>query len=270
MRNLEGRVAVITGAGSGIGRALAIELAGAGARLALSDIDEAGLQHTLDHLQRQHPQCQARGYALDVSEREAVFAHADTVRADFGTAHLLFNNAGVALFASVNNMTMDEFDWLMGINLYGVVHGTKAFLPMMLDQNEGHIVNISSVLGLLAAPAASAYVTSKFAVRGFTETLSRELRGTRVQTSCVHPGGIKTNIGSQGRLGLHAGDYEQEQLKKANRLLTTSPADLAQAIVKGVQKGRTRILAGNASGAIDAISRLFPSRYAGILERLGV
>lgn len=270
MHKLKGRVAVITGAGAGIGRALALDLARAGTRLALSDIDETGLQQTLDQIKKHYPNEQARGYKVDVSSREAVFAHANEVQNDFGAAHLLFNNAGVALFASVNNMTVEEFEWLMGINLFGVVYGTKAFLPIMQKQNEGHIVNISSVLGLLAAPATSAYVASKFAVRGFTESLSRELRGSRIQVSCVHPGGIKTNIGNLGRLGQHAGDYEKEQLRKANKLLTTEPDDMARAIVKGVQKGRTRILAGNASGAIDALSRLFPSHYAGILERLGI
>lgn len=269
MKNLTNKVAVVTGAGSGIGRGLAQELAQAGAHLALSDVDEASLSETAAVIQRESPNCEVRCYPLNVSSREAVFAHAEDVRSDFGAAHLLFNNAGVALFASVQNMTLEEFDWIMHINLNGVVYGTKAFLPTMLAQDEGHIVNVSSILGLFAAPACSAYVASKFAVRGFTETLSRELMGTKVHASCVHPGGIKTNISAKGRMGSLAGALEREYLAKADALLTTEPRAMAAAILKGVRKGQRRIIAGNASTSADLISRLFPSQYGRILQALG-
>lgn len=269
MKTLTGKVAVVTGAGSGIGRALAQELAQAGARLALSDVDEAGLDETAAIIRREAPDCDLRCYSLDVSSREAVLAHADQVQSDFGTAHLLFNNAGVALFASVQNMTLDEFDWIMQINLYGVVHGTKAFLPMMLAQDEGHIVNVSSVLGLIAAPAASAYVTSKFAVRGFTESLTRELMPTNVYASCVHPGGIKTNISTKGRMGSAAGAYEQDCIARGESLLKTDPREMAAAILRGVAKRKTRIVAGHSSTVADVLGRLFPARYGRILQALG-
>ncbi|MBB3045837.1 short-subunit dehydrogenase [Litorivivens lipolytica] len=266
MKSLKEKVAVITGAGSGIGRALALELAGRGAKLALSDVDEVGLATTQAEIHQESVDCEVRCYALDVSCRASVFAHAADIRRDFGGVHLLINNAGVALYASVNNMTMDEFDWVMGINLYGVVHGTKAFLPIMLEQGEGHIVNISSILGLFATPASSAYSTAKFAVRGFTETLARELEGSGVYASCVHPGGIKTNIGAAGRLGVNAGAYEKACIDNASRYLKTEPRDLAAAIIKGVERRKRRILAGDSAKLADVIARLLPANYGKVFH----
>ncbi len=266
MKAFRDKVAVITGAGSGIGRGLALELARAGARLALSDVNEAGLAQTRALIRSESPDVDLKRYRLDVSSREAIFEHADQVKADFGTAHLLFNNAGVALFATVENMTLDEFDWLMNINLYGVVNGTKAFLPMMLAQDEGHIINISSILGLFATPASSAYVTAKFAVRGFTETLARELEGRNVHASCVHPGGIRTNIGSGGRMGVNAGEFEQHCIATAEPQLKTDPRDLARDILKGVARRRRRIVAGDSARAADWVARLFPASYGRILH----
>ena len=270
MKDFKNKVAVITGAGSGIGRGLALELAKAGAKLALSDVDQAGLRVTKLQVEQESPNSDVNCYSLDVASHEAVFAHAEQVKADFGTAHMLFNNAGVALFATIDNMTLDEFDWIMKINFNGVVYGTKAFLPMMLAQNSGHIVNISSILGLVAAPSSSAYVASKFAVRGFTESLSRELMDTNVRTSCVHPGGIKTNISANGRMGSRAGEYEKECLARADPLLKTDPRDMAIAILKGVKKDSNRIVAGHSSTAVDLLGRLFPSRYGRIFQTIGM
>src|SRR5690606_31383670 len=183
----ENKVVVITGAGSGIGRALAVQLAEAGARLALSDINEADLQDTLRQVASG---TDVRAYRVDVAARDQVFAHADQVLHDFGTVHYLINNAGATLVGSVANTDIDEYQWLLNINLYGVLYGTKAFLPIMQRQDEGCIVNVSSIFGLFAYPCQSAYNISKFTVRALTECLWQELRGTGVRAVCVHPGGI--------------------------------------------------------------------------------
>lgn len=266
MKEFTNKVAVITGAGSGIGQGLALELAKAGARLALSDINREGLKETEALVKAESPAAEIRLYELDVSSRDAVYEHAKQVKQDFGAAHLLFNNAGVALFATIDNITMDEFDWLISINLFGVVNGTKAFLPIMREQDEGHIVNISSILGLFASPANGAYVTAKFAVRGFTETLARELEGSNIYASCVHPGGIKTKIGSTGKLGVNAGPFEAQCRDKISSLLKTEPRQLAVAILRGVRKRNRRILAGDSAFAADLVARLFPKSYGKIFK----
>ncbi|MBD2860140.1 SDR family oxidoreductase [Spongiibacter sp. KMU-158] len=266
MKTIKGRVTVITGAGSGIGQALALELASRSARLALSDVDEQGLANTKALINTESPNCEVRCYPLDVSCRTSVFSHAEDVKRDFGTVDWLFNNAGVALYASVENMTLDEFDWVLSINLFGVVYGTKAFLPLMLAQGEGHIINISSILGLFATPASSAYSTAKFAVRGFTETLARELEGTGVYASCVHPGGIKTNIGAAGKMGSKAGAYEKQCIDNAVRHLKTEPRDLAIEIIKGVQRKKRRIIVGDSAKLADVIARLLPASYGKVFH----
>ena len=176
-----GRVVVITGAASGIGRALAQQLAARGARLALSDINAEGLRETLNSLS---PVGEARTYLVDVSKRDAVFAHADAVKHDFGTAHFVINNAGATVVGTVAHLSIEEIEWQLGINLWGVIYGTKAFLPMMLDQREGCVVNISSVFGLVGFPTQGAYNISKFGVRGLTECLWSELDGTGVGRTC--------------------------------------------------------------------------------------
>ena len=178
-----GKVAVVTGAGAGIGRELALQLAQRGARLALSDVDMTGLEETRQLCNG----AEVRPYRVDVSARYEVFAHADAVRQDFGTAHYVFNNAGVSLAASFDHSTIEEIERLLGINLWGVIYGTKAFLPLLLAQREGHIVNMSSIFGLVGVPGQSAYNISKFGVRGLTESLWRELRHTGVKATTVHP-----------------------------------------------------------------------------------
>jgi NAD(P)-dependent dehydrogenase (short-subunit alcohol dehydrogenase family) len=259
------KVAVITGAGSGIGRSLALRLAGRGARLALSDINAAGLQETLAALPGG---AEARGYALDVSNRAAVFAHADDVRRDFGTAHFVFNNAGATVVGTVAHLSIEEIEWQLGINLWGVIYGTKAFLPMMLAQREGCIVNISSVFGLVGFPLQSAYNISKFGVRGLTECLWSELDGTGVRAVCVHPGGIRTNIDKAGRRCAASGAEEAEFDGMAERMLVTPPEDCAADIVAGVERGRKRILTGSKSTTIYWLSRLLPNGYPAVLRAL--
>lgn len=257
MKDFSNKVAVITGAGSGIGRSLALQLAQYGAQLALSDIDADSVAETANR-------CRAAGakavsYRLNVADRTAVYAHTDQVRDEFGTVNLLFNNAGVALSAEVIDVAWEDFDWLMNINFWGVVHGTKAFLPHLLDSNDGHIINISSVFGLLAVPSQSAYNAAKFAVRGFTESLRQELRAARhpVGVTCVHPGGIKTNIAVNSR---GVADHEQAR-KQFDRIAMTHPDAAARIILRGVQKDRPRVLVGPDARLVDAVTRFIGPPY---------
>ncbi len=259
------KVAVITGAGSGIGRALAQQMAAKGARLALSDINAAGLQETLGSLPAV---TEARGYELDVANRQAFFAHAEDVRRDFGTAHVVINNAGATVIGTVEHLTVEEIEWQLGINLWGVIYGTKAFLPMMLAQNDGCIVNISSVFGLVGYPAQSAYNISKFGVRGLTECLWSELEGTGVRAVCVHPGGIRTNIEKAGRRCAAAGEEEARFAGLAEKMLLTPPDECAADIIRGLERGKRRIITGNRSTALWWLSRLLPNRYPAIVKTL--
>ncbi|MBY0411681.1 MAG: SDR family oxidoreductase [Burkholderiaceae bacterium] len=186
MTHSQDKVAVITGAGAGIGRALAVDIAGCGARLALSDLNEAGLEETRQLCGSAETRC----YKVDVSQRAEVDAFAAQVKHDFGTAHFVFNNAGVTLIATIEHSTIEEIEWQLGINLWGVIFGPKAFLPMMLAQREGHTINVSSIFGLIGFYGQGAYNISKFGVRGLTECLWRELQGTGVSATTVHPGGV--------------------------------------------------------------------------------
>jgi len=265
------KVAVITGAGSGIGRALAIQLAEAGARVALSDINQAGLNETLSLLPASSRATngsgpRAKGYVLDVSSAQAVHAHADEVKRDFGTAHYVFNNAGATVVGTVANTSIEEFEWQLGINLWGVLYGTKAFLPMMLAQREGCIVNISSVFGFVGYPTQSAYNMSKFGVRGLTECLWGELEGTGVRAVVVHPGGIKTNIEKAGRRVKAAGADEEKFSQTAAKLLVTPPEDRAADIIKGLRNGNKRIVTGYRSATMFWLPRLFPNAYPTLLK----
>jgi NAD(P)-dependent dehydrogenase (short-subunit alcohol dehydrogenase family) len=259
MKNFTDRVAVITGAGSGIGRALALDLAGRGARLALSDVDEVAVADTAARCEKLG--VQARGYQLDVSDRAAMTAHADQVVAEFGRVNLVVNNAGVALMATVEEMSYEDFDWIVGINFWGVVHGTKAFLPHLIASGDGHLVNISSVFGFVGVPTQSAYNATKFAVRGFTEALRQEmlLEKRRVGVSCVHPGGIRTNIARDARA-----PENSTSLQRANdfsRIARTTPEQAAKTILRGVERKRARILIGPDAYVFDAAPRLLGSGY---------
>jgi NAD(P)-dependent dehydrogenase (short-subunit alcohol dehydrogenase family) len=260
-----GKVVVVTGAASGIGRSLARQLASKGARLALSDINSAGLAETMNSLPAGSD---ARSYALDVSNRQAVFAHAEDVRRDFGTAHFVINNAGATVVGTVANLSIEEIEWQLGINLWGVIYGTKAFLPMMLAQREGCVVNISSVFGLVGFPTQGAYNISKFGVRGLTECLWSELDGTGVRAVCVHPGGIKTNIDKAGRRCAASGDEESRFDGIADKLLLTPPDECAADIIAGVEHGRKRIVTGHKSTTLYWLSRLLPNGYPAVLKAM--
>jgi len=263
MQQLSGKVAVITGAASGIGRALALELARAGCELALSDVNEEGLAES--RARAEAAGAKVTSARIDVADREAMYAWAERVVTDHGRANLVVNNAGVALGALIEHMTWDDFEWLMGINFWGVVHGTKAFLPHLKRARDGHIVNVSSVFGIIGVATQSAYNAAKFAVRGFTEALREELDldDCGVSASCVHPGGIKTNIARNSRQGgLGRLDRPREQaLADFDRTARTTPEQAARVIVAGVRRNRRRILIGADAYVIDAVQRLAPTGY---------
>jgi NAD(P)-dependent dehydrogenase (short-subunit alcohol dehydrogenase family) len=270
VNTFNGRVAAVTGAASGIGRALARELASRGCHLALSDIDDAGLAETV-------ALCEPAGVKvtsqhLDVADRAAVHAWADLVVLEHGRVNLIFNNAGVAVVATFEAMTYEDFEWLMGINFWGVVHGTKAFLPHLKASGEGHIVNVSSVFGLVSIPSQSAYNAAKFAVRGFTEALRMELRieGANVSCTTVHPGGIKTNIVRGARIdeGMGRGDKEGAA-RYFDRIAMTTPEKAARQILAAVERDRRRVLVGPDAILIDLLSRLPSALYQELLVRGG-
>ncbi len=262
MSQIRGVVAVITGAGSGIGRALARQMAAQGAKLALADVNTATLEETRSLLGA----ATARTYTVDVSNAANMQDFAQCVEQDFGGASLLLNNAGVALFGTFAELSLAEFDWLFRINFWGVVHGCKFFLPMLLRQPEARIVNVSSVFGLFGPPGQSAYAASKFAVRGFTDSLREELRGTSVKLTCVHPAGVATNIAQNARAGVAARAQDQEAAKKSYaRALRIPPEMAAGAIVEGIMADKDRVLIGRDAYRIDFFARLMPSRASAIL-----
>ena len=270
MKDFEGKVAAVTGAASGIGRALAVELARRRCHVAISDVDTDGLDRTAAMARRSGVDVST--WELDVADRQAVHAWADKVVAEHGTVNLVVNNAGVALGATVEGMSYDDFDWLMGVNFWGVVHGTKAFLPHLRSAGEGHIVNISSVFGLIGIPSQSAYNAAKFGVRGFTEALRVELdmQGGAVSCTTVHPGGIKTNIARSARmsdsvreLGMDPSNASAD-LEKA---FMTSPEKAAEVILAGVEANRRRVLIGPDARLFTLLGKLPPSFYQPLLSR---
>jgi len=265
MKSLDRKVVVITGAGSGIGRALAVEVASHGALVAISDVNEKGLAETVE-LAKQAGATEVRAERLDVSDRAAFLAYADAVAEQFGRVNVIVNNAGVTMTGDFEHMTLEEFDWIMGINVDGVVTGTKAFLPHLIASGDGHIVNISSLFGLVSMPGQSAYNASKYAVRGFTEALREEMliNGHRVGVSCVHPGGIKTGIARNGRktVGQNAEAIDKLFEEKLARM---SPEKAAKIIVRGILKNQARVLVGIDAHVIHQFGKLAGSRYQDIV-----
>jgi NAD(P)-dependent dehydrogenase (short-subunit alcohol dehydrogenase family) len=264
VRDFRDKVAVVTGAGSGIGRALAVALAREGARLALSDVDEAGLAETAALLRGGRVGTER----VDVADRDAVHRHAERVVAEHGRVNLVVNNAGVALSGTIAETSYEDLGWLFGINFWGVVYGTKAFLPHLERSGEGHVVNVSSVFGLIAVPGQGAYNAAKFAVRGFTECLREELElaGSCVSATCVHPGGIKTNIARNARLTERPGAPDRDAMNAAFERVARTPADAAAAkILAGVRRNARRVLVGPDAYAVDVLQRLLPTAYQRIV-----
>lgn len=264
MKDLNNRVAVITGAASGIGKALAEKLADQGCRLAISDINEKGIAEVAASLTSKG--AKVFWQTLDVANREAVYAHADAVISEFGSVNIVINNAGVAVGATVEDINYEDFEWLMGINFWGVVYGTKAFLPHLKAADQGHIVNISSVFGLIGVPTQSSYNAAKFAVRGFTESLRQELEieGSSVSCTTVHPGGIKTNIAKSARMGdisRITGTDTAQATADFEKMFRTSPEDAAEVIIRGIRHNNRRVLIGADAHAIDLMQRGLPTLY---------
>ncbi|HEY3954119.1 MAG TPA: SDR family NAD(P)-dependent oxidoreductase [Streptosporangiaceae bacterium] len=266
-RPIGGRTVTISGAGAGIGRALAQRLSAAGSPVAITDIDERGLRETEATLRGP-----VLSRVLDVrdagGQQEFAAAAADWAPRPLG---VVFNNAGVAVASTVAEAVPADDDWLMEINFHGVVNGTRAFLPILLGQDDGVIVNTSSVFGLVGMPGQSAYCASKFAVRGFTDALRQELRGTGVRAVTVHPGGITTNIARNARVRKDPegrGRSHEQMAREFEALTMTSPARAAEIIVAGVERGKARILIGPDAYLFDALARIAPVHYYSVVSLL--
>jgi NADP-dependent 3-hydroxy acid dehydrogenase YdfG len=262
VKDLKDKVVALTGAGSGIGRGTAMALVRQGARLALADINEDGLNETASMV------AEAGGRVsttiLDVSSRQSVDDWCASAIEEHGQVDVVVNNAGVTLAATGADQNHEDVDWVMGINFWGVVYGTRAFLPHMLERDSGHIVNISSIFGLFGVPSQSAYCASKFAVRGYSDSIRAELRNTNVKVTVVHPGGIRTNIANSARFKLQgeAVPPREEFVANANKLLArTEPADAGEKIVSAIQRDKARLLIGGDALVADIFQRLMPVRF---------
>ncbi len=260
MQGFAGKVAVVTGAGSGIGQALAVELGRSGARVAISDVDTEGLAQTEERLKATGAPVKAD--RLDVTEREAFLAYADAVNEHFGKVNQIYNNAGIAFTGDVEVSQFKDIERVMDIDFWGVVNGTKAFLPHLIASGDGHVINISSVFGLFASPGHAAYCSAKFAVRGFTEALRQEMVLARhpVGVTTVHPGGVKTAI---ARNATAAEGVDQGELAKLfdKQLARTSPERAAHIILDAVRKKKARVLVGADATVLDILVRLTGSGY---------
>jgi NAD(P)-dependent dehydrogenase (short-subunit alcohol dehydrogenase family) len=265
LKTLANKIVVITGAGSGIGRALACQAAREGATLALSDWNLPGVEETA--------QLAKAGKALvrkvDVRSDTDVAGFAAEVGKELGGAHAVVNNAGVSVSDTFLKMKREDFEWLFEINFWGVVRGTEAFLPQLMQQEDAHLVNISSIFGIVAVPAQTAYNAAKFAVRGFTESLRQELHGGPVHVTCVHPGGVRTNIVRSGRMvhNTHGEVADPEQTARDfDRIAKVTPEKAASIIWRGVRRNRPRVLVGGDAWIMDLLARLMPVSYPAVVR----
>jgi NAD(P)-dependent dehydrogenase (short-subunit alcohol dehydrogenase family) len=266
MSFLNSGVCVITGAGSGMGRCLAQQLAARGASLALADANEKGLDETVALLLAQKGK--VTRHAVNVAEEGEVRTFAEDVAAQHGRATVLFNNAGVALLGQLNEISLSDFRWLMDINFWGVVHGVTYFLPLLLREKRAHIVNTSSLLGLFGASGQGAYCASKFAVRGYTESLHHELLNTNVRVTCVHPGFVRTAIALNAKVGQGAGGtLRQESLARFRKVARTDANVAAAKILRGVELGKSRVLIGADAYFVDIWQRLKPASYWNLIAK---
>lgn len=264
--DLAGKTAIVTGAASGIGAALAKALADRGCILALADINAGGLEEVAAGLRSNDRRITTT--VLDVGDEAAINAFAEEVRQTHGEAHLLFNNAGVALGGHFDQVSPEQFDWLMNINLHGVIRMTRAFLPLIREQDEGHITNISSIFGVIAPAGQTAYAAAKFGVRGFTMALRHELEGTSVGVTTIHPGGVATNIARNAPRGEGVTDEEYEAaLNIADQSLVMPPAQAAEIILRGVERRKPRVFVGRDAHALMWMERVLPTRYWSMIKR---
>ena len=267
MKTLDDKVVVITGAGSGIGRALALNLARRGSLLALSDVDETGLAETVAQAQKAGA-IKARSDRLDVADRDAFARYALDVVQEFGRVNVIINNAGVALAGDFTDLEYTDIDWIVGVNLWGVVHGTKEFLPHLIASGDGHVVNLSSLFGLVSMPGQSMYNATKYAVRGMTEALREEMliAGHPVGVTAVHPGGIKTAIARNARVSAKESKEQTAHLFD-DKLARMTPERAAEIIVNGILKNRARVLVGIDAHAVHHFAKLLGSRYQDVVAR---
>jgi short-subunit dehydrogenase len=262
---MEGRTAVVTGAASGIGRAVAVSLARRGCRLALVDVNEAGLAETIELIGG--PGANVTRHRLDVADRDAVAAFPAEILVAHGRVDLLVNNAGVALGGTFEQVSEEDFEWLFGVNFWGVVRMTRAFLRLLRASDDARIVNLSSLFGLIAPPGQSAYAASKFAVRGFSESLRHELKGTSVGVTVVHPGGVATSIADNARLPKDVIPEEAARGRAAmNQVLRMRAETAGEAIVRAVERRKARVLVGADAVALAALERLAPVSYWKLLS----
>jgi short-subunit dehydrogenase len=270
MTAIRGAAAAVTGAASGIGRALALELAARGCDLALADRDEAGLRTVAAEIGRAHAR-KVTVHRVDVGELQEIEAFAQAAVAGHPGLNIVVNNAGVALLGQFHEIDQAQMDWLMNINFWGVVHSTRAFLPQLSRQREAHIVNLSSIFGIIAPPGQTAYAAAKFAVRGFSESLRHELQmaASPIRLSVVHPGGVATNIVRNSRTGVGMTDNERrgQTIERFDRVAKTTPAAAALRIIKGIEKNAPRILIGNDARFMDLLQRFRPATYWAVLAR---
>jgi short-subunit dehydrogenase len=271
MTAISGSAAAVTGAASGIGRALAHELALRGCDLAIADRDEAGLHAAAAEIAKASPR-KVTVHRLDVSEPDQITAFAEAAVTAHPSLNIVVNNAGVALLGEFGEIDQAQMEWLFNINFWGVVHGTRAFLPQLSRQREAHIVNISSIFGIIAPPGQSAYCAAKFAVRGFSESLRHELAvaNSPVRLSVVHPGGVATSIARNSRAGTGVTDNARraESIERFDALARTTPTAAAQRIIAGIEKNQPRILIGKDAYFMDLLQRFRPARYWKTMQRM--
>ena len=266
MLRLQGRTAVVSGAAGGIGRAIATSLARRGCNLALADIDDAALATTAAELAAH--KVRVSRHHLDVSDRAAIAAFPQKVTTEHPGIDVLVNNAGVALGGTFEQVAEADFEWLFSINFWGVVRMTRAFLPLLQQSDDAQLVNISSLFGLIAPPGQTAYAASKFAVRGFSESLRHELAGTRIGVTVVHPGGVATAIAKNARLAASISEAEAAERQERSKAVLTLPPEIAgEIIVRGVENRRPRVLVGSDAKRIAIIERLMPVNYWNFLGR---